>query len=378
MSPDDITPAPVEVDGLGEGFSAEEQAQWNAMQAGSDVEIPEPSAAPAIDPPSEPATPAAKTEAPAAAPSDDDDIEVAAPVTGAKQKRVSIHKYQRLEERAKQAEERAEAAAKERQELLERTARADERLKIISEAMATPPAQEQQQIDEDPMPDPEKDIFGYAQWQGRQIVRLNDRLNGIETRTVETVEETQLATTYQQDAARFASTPEGAGFADAYVYLIQQRDRELQLAGMSDPKQRERQIVSEEKGLVKGAIAQGRSPAQLIYEMAAGRGFAPRAAAAPAAAPAAPSTPAKDPRALDVAAPPRAAAPAATPAAPSVSAEIEAIKRGQQAAQSLSNVGGGAPPQELTSKVLADMNEEEFNALVDRLPKERLMQLMGN
>lgn len=377
MSPDDLVSS-AQVDGLGEELTAEEQAAFDAMRDGG--EVTPPSDDPPPPPPADPPKDGEPPPPPPPPPSDDDDIEVNAPVTGTKQKRVSIHKYQRLEQRAKEAEEKAEAAAKERQELLERTARADERLKIISEAMATPPAEERAQENEDPPPDPAQDIFAYAQWQGRQIQKLNDRLNGIETGAQSQTEDNEVATTYQRDAGAFAAKE--PAFAEAYVYLIQQRDQELLLAGVTDPKQRERQIVSEEKGLVKGAIKQGKSPAELIFNMAKGRGYVKKAAPPPP-----PPADGKDPKALDAAtngsAPPAAAPaggsspPPAAPA-PSVTAEIEAIKRGQEAAASLSNVGGGAPVRELTSKVLADMSEEEFNDLVERLPREKLMELMGN
>lgn len=379
MSPDDIQPSSVEVDGLGEQFTAEEQAAFDAMRAGGEV-TPPPEPTSTEPPPAEPPKAGEPPPAPPPAPSDDDDIEVAAPVSGTKQKRVSIHKYQRLEQRAREAEEARDAAAKERQELLDRAARTDERLRIITEAIATPPEQPQErEEDDDPRPDPAKDIFAFVDWQDRQINKLNARLSGIESGAASQTEDVEIASTYQRDAARFASTE--PAFAEAYVYLIRQRDAELQLAGVTDQKARERQIVNEEKGLVRGAIKQGRSPAELIFSMAKGRGYAPKAAPPPDT---------KDPKALDAtvkptngSAPP-AAAPAGgsspPPAAPAVSVtdEIAAIKRGQEASASLSNVGGGAPVRELTSKVLADMPEEEFNDLVARLPRERLMELMGN
>lgn len=391
MSPDDLPPMPAPVD-IGEQLTPEEQAQFDAMRSGG--ELPEAPPSPPPEPSPPPAPPAAGAngqnppETPPA-PSDDDDIEVAAPVTGTKQKRVSIHKFQRMEERARQFEEAAAQAAKERQELMERLTRTDERLKIINEALVTPPEQQQQQQDEDPPPNPQEDIFAYAEWQGRQINRLNERLSGLESGTQQQSQDTELAQTYQRDAAAFAQKE--AAFADAYVYLFTQRDKELLLAGVTDERQRRQQIVNEEKGLVRGAIKQNRSPAELIFQMAMGRGFQKKAPPPPPAAPNG-----KDPNALDAAvanggspapATPPATSPAAVaapgspaPATPpqSVTAEIEAIQRGQQAAASLSNVGGGAPIRELTSKVLADMPEEEFNKLVETLPRERLMELMGN
>lgn len=382
MSPDeDLPPPQVALDNMSDDpLTPEEQAQFDAMR-GDDGGTPPPPPEPEPAPETPPQPQLKAGEKPPAQQQEadpDPDVEVTDPKTGTKQKRVSIHKYQRLEERAKAAEEERERIAKERQELLDRFSRADERLKIISEAMATPEGAQQQQEDPDPPPDPEKDIFGYAQWQGRQIVKLNERLNGIEQGAVEQTNEVEIANTYRADAGRFAATE--PAFAEAYVYLIQQRDRELELAGVTDRRAREQQIVREEKGLVAGAIKNGTSPAEMIFKMAQGRGYQKKAAPPPPAN----GGEQKDPKALDAqvngtnGTKPPPAQQQQQEKKTTVTEEIEAIKRGQEAAQSLSNVGGGAPVQELTSAALADMSEEEFNRLVERLPRERLMELMGN
>lgn len=387
MSPDeDLPPPQVALDNMSDDpLTPEEQAQFDAMRGVDDGEPP-----PSPEPPPEPETPpqpqlkaGEKPPAPQE-PDPDPDLEVTDPKTGTKQKRVSIHKYQRLEERAKAAEEERTRIAAERQELLDRFSRADERLKIISEAMATPEGGQQQQQEEDPQPDPEKDIFGAFQWAQRQIGKLSEKLNSIEQGAVDQTQETEIANAYRADAGRYAQSE--PAFAEAYVYLITQRDRELELAGVTDKRAREQQIVREEKGLVAGAIKANRSPAEMIFKMAEGRGYK-KTAAPPPPANGGGEQQQKDPKALDAPVngskpPPAQAAP--PPAqqqqqkAPTVTEEIEAIKRGQEAAASLSNVGGGAPVQELTSAALADMSEEDFNKLIERLPRERVMELMGN
>ena len=61
---------------------------------------------------------------------------------------------------------------------------------------------------------------------------------------------------------------------------------------------------------------------------------------------------------------------------------MQSIQRGQQAATSLSKVGGTAADAELTPAALAEMSEERFaeilNELQARGDKTKLMQLFGN
>jgi hypothetical protein len=303
----------------------------------------------------------------------DPDVEVADPKTGKTQKRVSIHKFNRLRAAADAREKELNELRAARQQDADRFTRLDERMKILNEALATPAGPQEQHEEEDVAPDPEKDIFGYVAWQGRQIAKAHEEISNMRNERMTEAEERSMAETYQTDAARFAQTEKG--FASAYVYLIQSRDQELLAAGMTDKAERDRKIVAEEKGLVRAAIRDGQSPAQRIFDLAKARKWAPPAAPAAAAA-----VPAKDPNALDAGGKPAAAAAAkpAAPAAPAVdvNAEIEAIKRGTAAAMSLSNAGGSAPST-LTPEILADMPQEEFNAIVNSLSRERIMQLMG-
>ena len=58
------------------------------------------------------------------------------------------------------------------------------------------------------------------------------------------------------------------------------------------------------------------------------------------------------------------------------------IKKGQQAASSLSQAGGTSPDTQLTAKQLADMSEEQFAALYNELmakgDRSKLMDLFGH
>lgn len=395
MSPDN---EPVDLD-LDDGMSPLERAQFAAMQNGGDVPetLPEAPGAQqqAVPETPDPATQQQQQPDPQAVkvpkdPNDDPndpDIEVADPKTGSKQRRVSIHKYDRLRKVADEREQALVDLRKKEQEQTERFARLDERMRILNEALATPAGQDQNPQDEDPEPDAEKDIFGYVQWQGRQLKKANERIETFENQGREQAAEREIANTYQVDAARFAASEEGKAFADAYVYLIQQRNRELEIAGWTDVRKREQKIVQEEKGLVRGAIDAGQSPAKRIFELAKGRGFTPKVAPPPAQ-----PQPQKDPNALDAGgqrSPAQqqqpqqrangngAQQPVQQPQAPNVKEEIENIRNGVDASFSLSNAGGSAPRQ-LTPEILADMSPEEFAEILDNLPRDKQMELLGN
>jgi hypothetical protein len=181
------------------------------------------------------------------------------------------------------------------------------------------------------------------------------------------------------------------------VHLIQNRLRELAAGGITDKAQADRIVVEEERAVVEQARKDGVSPAKRIYDLAVGRGFDRQKAidaaiaARTAANGGAPPAPAAGATGATVAAAPlgtplggatgaaaTGATGAAAPPAPSVAAEIEAIKKGQGAALSLSG-GGGAPADALTPQALADMSEEEFAQVFARLSgnKTRLRELMG-
>lgn len=256
--------------------------------------------------------------------------------------------------------------------------RYDERLKLINEALAP----RQEAIPEDVPPDPEADIFGYAKWQGRKMERLQAALDETTKGVVETRQtmaerdaERQLHSNYQNDAVQFIrTTPD---FVSAYQHLVRSRDAELQAWGETDPQKRQAIIWGEERELVQRSHGSNTSAAARIYELAKLRGYqlAPPVAAAPAAVPAAPPAAASPPAAPGTAL--GAPAPAAAKPAPNVTDEINRIKAGQGAAMSLSNAGG-SPGDTLTPEHLANMPQDEFAALLARLPKSRQRELLGS
>lgn len=328
----------------------------------------------------------------------DDDDEPAAgatpgapPVPGEKPppRRVSYGKFKRVEERLK-----SERAENEQRKI--REAKLDERLKILNEALTTPPPVEAKpKPADDPEPDPEADIFGWVKWSQRERTRLNNELNG-QREALHNIyqgkqaegEDAAVAQHYATDAQQFVQKE--PNFVPAYQFLMQSRLAELAMyydgvdvysdgATLSPEQiQRIRRVAaSEERQLVTEAIRAGQSPAERVFRLARSRGFRP---AAPGAAPPPPPVPGArpngngthQPNGNGAAAPPAAAA----PAQPSVIDEIARIKAGQGASLSLSNAGGTTPIP-LDARRLADMPESEFRHMVENMAPEQLKAILG-
>ena len=139
--------------GSDDAFTPEEQAAFDAYERGEE--------APASDgltpPAAEPASTAA--EPPAAEPETGEPE--AAPDAQPRDEKGKFVPHGALHEER----ERRKAVEKERDELRERFARGDERLRILSEAMQRPAAPAQPAATPEPakVPDPAEDIFGYIE-----------------------------------------------------------------------------------------------------------------------------------------------------------------------------------------------------------------------
>lgn len=292
----------------------------------------------------------------------------------------------------KRTEDEANALRTQLAKETEARTRIDERLRLINEALASQVATPQPAVEEeeDKAPDPEADIFGYTKWQGRQIEKLSAQLNEVNQERQAQASRQNLQDWYRGQAEQYYQTDEGKPLPWAYRYLIQNRLAELEAGGVADPDQRARIVVDEERQVVETARKQGKNPAMAIMALARGRGFdlnnpnhVPRPQPAAQPAPAAnggtppPAQPAAQPNQTPAApGTPLGGAPAPG-ATPNVAAEIKAIKEAQPAATSLSS-GGGAGPLPLTAQQLADMPEDEFQAVYQRLSKNRQREIFGS
>jgi hypothetical protein len=350
--------------------------------------LPDPTEQPAAPPAAdEPAVPAA-AEAPAgesppagAAPPDDEE-EGEPPVdpkTGKKPPRhVNYNRFRKLQEQYDEQTRQFELTRNEMTQLKDTVSRADERMRIINEALTAPTEEQQNAEAEDPAPDPKEDIFGYVAWQGRQMQRMQERLGeqieGIRDHVGTQTAENELVNNYRADAARYAATQ--PLFGAAYGHLIRTRLAQLEAAGVDALLDRERIVLQEERALVEQSYASRINPAERIFRVAQAYGFNPNVAAnAPVAATTAVGSPPPTAPSAAPTTPHPGAGAATTPPPPNVGAEIEAVRSGQAASFSLSQAGG-APPETLTPEILANMDEEAFGKLMDRLSPARLRQLL--
>lgn len=254
----------------------------------------------------------------------------------------------------------------ERQQLLERLAerdqqwaRADERLRLLGEAMQPPPAQPQAP------PDREADPFGYMAWQDQRLNALEEKLTGVANQTQEDRAHQALRETYVSSARDFAR--QNPDFGGAYNFLMQMRDQQLAAVGISDPQRRMAEIVNDERHLVAQALQSGQNPAAVIYNLAKAGGYR-----TPAAAPAASVQP--------NGAAPTNGAHAPANGAPSVTEQVQQIQRGQAASRSLSSAGGAPVPQGIDINRLIDMTEDEYahwKAQLTPAQRNELRSLMG-
>jgi hypothetical protein len=250
--------------------------------------------------------------------------------------------------------ERRKALETELSTFRERFARADERQRAINELLGLDPEKPAQQQAQPKQPiDPEKDIFGAFRQQQEVIADLQKQLQSTGQRFEQQTAEQRILSEYAADARRFSTeTPD---FPAAYNHLLSVRDRELQALGVTDATERGSIIAREEKQIASQALTQKRSPAQIIYELAKVRGFAPKSSAQPSAAIGASS--------------------AATQVSDAVK-QLEAAQKGREAFPTLTGAGSTGASG-LTVQALADMSEEEFERTTSKLSGDERRRLLG-
>jgi hypothetical protein len=243
-----------------------------------------------------------------------------------------------------QERERRKALEKELATERDRIARVDERLKIINEAM-TRQAPAEEQVEE--MPDPEKDVFGALNYALKKIQTLEGGLGETKKASEQSAQQNELLSTYRSDATRFAQA--NPDFGNAYQFAMQARDKELEALGYADPAMRMRMIAEEEQWIVTEALKVKQSPSERIYNFAKVKGYKK----------AEPEKKADEEKAAN-----------------GDADKMGKIQKGQAASKSLSGVGGSASGV-MTAEALANMNEEEFEAWMEKTPKSLQRALLG-
>ncbi len=137
----------------------------------------------------------------------------------------------------------------------------------------------------------------------------------------------QLGRIAQQSEAEFTKTT--PDYPEAFQYVRNQRDQELQDMGYTDKGQREQILQTDALQIAAQALQANKSPAEVVYKVAKARGFQGKAAA-----------PVKAADAPDA-------------------KKIATIAKGQAANTSLGQVGGNSIP-EFSAENIAKMSDSEF------------------
>jgi hypothetical protein len=147
-----------------------------------------------------------------------------------------------------------------------------------------------------------------------------------------------LIAAYRMDAAQFeAQNPD---FKAAYTHLLNSRATELQAIGYEDPMQLHQALTNDEMSIAQMALANKKSAAEIIYNLAQQRGY-------------------------------RRAVPGGKSAE-----KLDAIARGQNASKSLASTGGSAGDGDVTADMLLKMPMDEFEAWCSKNPA-KAKRLMG-
>jgi hypothetical protein len=194
--------------------------------------------------------------------------------------------------RRKEAEERA-------RQLEMQQARMEERIRMWQ--------QQQQPRPQQPAPPPsaDQDIFGAVEHIQRTQQQMAQELNAIRQQQAQREALTQLEQWGGHQQAEFAK--QAPDYFQALQHLRASRANELQAFGLN-PQETQAQLLQEERQLLSFAAKQRRNPAEMAYAFAQQRGYRKGASG---------------------------------PNGQSPAQQLDRINAGQQAARSLSGVGGG-------------------------------------
>ena len=187
-------------------------------------------------------------------------------------------------------------------------------------------------------PNPEEDIFGAVKHVGETVAqmqkRLDDQAKAAADAEKQASEQKVFVDKYRADADAFEAT--NPDFKAAYNFLLNSRAAELKAIGYDTPQALHQALIADEMAIAQMAFERGKSPAEMLYNLANQRGYKKDAAADPGQGKAA--------------------------------EKLENIERGQQANKSLSNAAGSSGDPEMTAEALIAMPADEFEAWCNRNP----------
>jgi hypothetical protein len=323
-----------------EHFSAEEQAQFDAMRA-AEYE-PEPQAQQPAQQPAAPSPEVASQEQPPQPP-----------------KMVRLEALHEERERRKQLEKEITSAREQQRLLEERTNLLLQRYNQQQQPQA--PADHQA---EPAIPDLATDPVGHIVSTQRALSQRLEKFSGATQEQQEQIarhlqmQQAVQGLTQRAQALEQQFTVEHPDYGDAVRHLMSVRHKELETVGFRDPAERASILQQEGLGLAARSLQFGGNPAEAIYELAKLRGYASRAAEPPNS-PAQPAVP---------------GAASVPPPAAAAAERLANIAAGQQHARSIGNASGTGPAP-LTAQRLLEMPEAEFAKMLE---KPEAMALLGS
>lgn len=161
--------------------------------------------------------------------------------------------------------------------------------------------------------------------------QTQEQLRALEEARQQEALESRFTSTIATAEAEFMKT--APDYPDAYRFLAETRDRQLQVMGIADPTARAQTIAQEGRFIAAQAFQAGQNPAERAYELAKAMGYRRTEPEAP------------------------------KPTAPNPTQTVEQLAKATAAARSLSSASGGGAPSELTAETIANMSDDEFAKL---------------
>jgi hypothetical protein len=189
-------------------------------------------------------------------------------------------------------------------------------------------------------PTVEDDIFGAVKHIGETVAQMEkraaDEKKAREDAEKAATEQKTFVDNYTKACNEFEkATPD---FKAAYDFLLNSRAAELRAIGYETPETLHQALIADEFAIAQMAMEKGKSPAELIYNLANQRGYKKATGGKPDAE------------------------------AEAAAERLATIERGQAAHKSLSNTGGSSGDQEMTAEALIAMPAAEFEAWCEKNP----------
>ena len=245
--------------------------------------------------------------------------------------------------KARAEKEKREAAEKKADELQAKWDKMNDRLLALQERQTQPkPAEQQIKPPEDPEPDKQANYTDWLEWRIRDQDRKVAEIQANQRQVGQVAQQTSQTQAIDSMERQFIAS----GHADYYErvnFVRDRRDRQLQLMGYADPRERAQIIQNEAAMVVAGATRAGKNPAEVLHALSDEFGYAP-----PAPAPAA------------------AAVPAAAPATANGAAQITAQQKRQAASTSVTTLRNVPTDGPVTLEDLSKMDDEEYERYIEK------------